>query len=310
MSVLIQAQGLTRRFDRIVAVNQLDLEVNEGQVLALLGHNGAGKTTTVRMLASILRPTAGRATVAGLDVATEAAQVRRIVGHLTETPGLYGRMCAREYLDFFGELYGMPRWARQARAEELLKEFDLEEAASRRLSDYSKGMRQKVALIRAMLHSPRVLFLDEPTSGLDPAGAKQVRDAVARLRKRGHTVLLCTHNLYEAEFLSDCVAIIGRGKLLAMGTSETLKRRYLGAPLMEVRLARPLQAPWPQLDDLITVEAHGETYLRYRAEKPEVANPILLRRLDELNADVVTISHAPQSLEQVYLMLLGEREMA
>ncbi len=303
MSVLICAEGLTKRFDRLVAVNNLSLEVSEGEVLALLGHNGAGKTTTVRMLASILKPTSGCASIAGFDVVRDARQVRHLVGHLTETPGLYLRMRARDYLDFFGELQGLSRAQRRARAEELLSAFDLADAADRRLSEFSKGMRQKIALIRAMLHSPRALFLDEPTSGLDPHSAKQVRDAIAQLRTGGHTVLLCTHNLFEAESLANRIAIIRQGALLAMGTAEELKRQYLGAPLMEVRLAEALNGPWPQMDELLNVEAFDDTFLRYRTIHPEVTNPLLLKRLDELGAQVVTISHAPQSLEQVYLML-------
>ncbi len=306
MELLIEAQGLTKQFSRLRAVNDLTLEVTEGQVLALLGPNGAGKTTTVRMLSSILKPTMGHAKVAGLDVVREARRVRQVVGTLTEMPGLYLRMRAREYLDFFGDLYGMSREARQARAEELLAMFDLADAGNRRLNEFSKGMRQKVALIRAMLHSPRALFLDEPTSGLDPHGAKQVRDAIARLRQDGHTVLLCTHNLYEAETLANRIAVIKRGTLLALGTAEELKRKYLGLPLMEICLARPLQVPWPQLDEYIQVETYGSDFLRYRAAQPEVANPILLRRLDELGAQVVTLSQTPQSLEQVYLNLVEE----
>jgi ABC-2 type transport system ATP-binding protein len=306
MSVLIRTEGLTKRFEQRVAVDQLNLEVKEGEVLALLGHNGAGKTTTTRMLASILKPTEGRALVAGLDVVKDARQVRHLIGHLTEMPGLYLRMRAREYLDFFGELQGMTRLARRARAGELLDAFGLTEAADRRLAEFSKGMRQKVALSRAMLHSPRVLFLDEPTSGLDPYGAKQVREAIAQLRRGGHTVLLCTHNLYEAESLATRIAIIRKGTLQAIGTAEELKLRYLGAPLMEVRLARPLQAPWPDLPEHLSVEAYGKTFLRYRTARPEVTNPLLLKHLDELGAEVVTISHAPQSLEQVYLKLVEE----
>ncbi len=305
MAPLIEAQDLTRRFNERAAVDRLNLAIDQGQVLALLGHNGAGKTTTVRMLASILRPTSGEARIAGLDVERQAPQVRRIVGHLTETPGLYPRMTPFDYLVFFGELYGLTRASAGERALQLLEQFELGSDARRPLSEFSKGMRQKVALIRAMLHSPRALFLDEPTSGLDPQAAKQVRDAIARLRREGNTVLLCTHNLFEAEFLADRIAIIGRGKLLAMDTAEGLKLRYLGAPLMEIRLARPLGAPWPDLGTEIQVEGFGDTFLRYRAPRPEVTNPLVLRRLSEMGAEVVTISQAPQSLEQVYLTLAG-----
>ncbi len=306
MAVLIQAEGLTKRFDQLTAVDDLSFEVSEGEILALLGPNGAGKTTTVRMLNSILKPSSGRAAVAGYDVVREARQVRQLVGHLTEFPGVYLRMRASEYLDFFGELYGMRRAARTQRASELLQQFGLADAADRRLAEFSKGMRQKVALIRAMLHSPRALFFDEPTSAMDPLSAKQVRDAVANLRGSGHTIFLCTHNLYEAETLADRIAIIRRGKLVALGTAEELKRQFLGAPLMELTLAQPLAQPWPDLNGHLQIEARGDAYLRYRAHQPEIANPLLLNRLQQVGAQVLTLAPAPQSLEQVYLKLVGE----
>jgi ABC-2 type transport system ATP-binding protein len=308
MTELIRAEGLTKQFGRITAVNGLSLTVNEGEVLALLGPNGAGKTTTVRMLTSILSPTSGSATVAGYDIVRDARKVRKIVGHLTEFPGLYVRMRAREYLDFFGELQGMPRETRRERMDKLLEEFGLSDAADRRLGEFSKGMRQKVALIRAMLHSPRILFLDEPTSAMDPHSAKQVRDAIANLRRSGHTVFLCTHNLFEAESLSDRTAIIRHGALLAVGTAKELKRRFLGTPVVEVNLSRPLSKPWPEMDGYLQVEAFTDLFMRYRTDQPKITNPLLLKRLVEMGADVLALSRVDQSLEQVYLKLVGEPE--
>jgi ABC-2 type transport system ATP-binding protein len=306
MGVLIRAEGLTKQFDDLTAVDSLSFTVDEGQVLALLGPNGAGKTTTVRMLTSILRPTMGSASVAGYDVVRDARQVRQIVGHLTEFPGLYSRMRAREYLEFFGELQAMPRQLRRERADQLMNEFGLGEAADRRLGEFSKGMRQKIALIRAMLHSPRALFLDEPTAAMDPQSAKQVRDAIANLRGSGHTVFLCTHNLFEAELLADRIAIIRRGALLAMGTAEELKRRSLGAPLMEVCLALPLPTGWPEPMGDAQVESRGDLFLRYRTLHPELTNPLLLWRLHELGGQVVSLAPVEQSLEQVYLKLVEQ----
>jgi ABC-2 type transport system ATP-binding protein len=240
VSALIETVGLTKQFDTLTAVDGLTFTVREGEILVLLGPNGAGKTTTVRMLSSILKPTAGCARVAGYDVVKDARKVRHIVGHLTEFPGLYLRMRSLDYLDFFGELQGMSRAERRTRAEELLKQFDLWDARDRRLGEYSKGMRQKMALIRAMLHNPRVLFLDEPTSAMDPHSAKQVRDAIASLRGSGRTIVICTHNLHEAEALADHIAVIRRGKLIAFGSPGQLKNDLLGLPLWEVRLAHPL----------------------------------------------------------------------
>lgn len=326
MSRLIETDQLTKQFDTLTAVDHLTLTVDEGEILALLGPNGAGKTTTVRMLSSILKPTAGTARIAGYDVVKDARTVRHLVGHLTEFPGLYLRMRALDYLDFFGELQGMRHSERRMRAEELLQHFGLWDARSRRLAEYSKGMRQKIALIRAMLHNPRVLFLDEPTSAMDPHSAKQVRDAIANLRGNGRvtsptcadnsegtatrgegvrsTVLICTHNLFEAEALADRIAVIRRGQLIALGTPAQLKRELLGPPIWEVRLARPLAQPWPNLDGHLQVIGMDEASLRYRATVPEMANPMLLQHLHEIGADVLTLSETPRSLEDVYLKLV------
>jgi ABC-2 type transport system ATP-binding protein len=309
MDTLIRAENLTKQFSangasEHTAVSNLNLQVREGEVLAFLGPNGAGKTTTVRMLTSILKPTQGRATVAGHDVVKDARQVRGIVGHLTEFPGLYLRMKARDYLDFYGELYGMDRQVRRKRAEELLNQFGLADATNRRLSEFSKGMRQKVALIRSMLHSPRVLFLDEPTSAMDPHSAKQVRDAVAQLRGQGHTVFLCTHNLYEAETLADRLAMIRKGQLIALGTSQQLKTQFLGAPVIEIHLAKPLGQPWSAFVENVRVEEFTETYLRYRTDNPAETNPRLLKALNDAGAEIVTVAEAEQSLEEVYLKLV------
>ncbi len=304
MPALIETLGLTKQFDTLTAVDHLTLTVVEGEILALLGPNGAGKTTTVRMLSSILKPTAGSARVAGYDVVRDARAVRHIVGHLTEFPGLYLRMRPLDYLDFFGELQGMARADRRARAQELLQHFDLWDARARRLGEYSKGMRQKMALIRAMLHNPRILFLDEPTSAMDPHSAKQVRDAIASLRGSGRTIVLCTHNLYEAEALADHIAVIRRGKLIALGTPAQLKCDLLGLPLWQVRLARPLDQPWPSLNGALQVQSFDDLTLRYHTRAPETANPLLLRRLQEIGAAVLELHEMPRSLEEVYLKLV------
>jgi ABC-2 type transport system ATP-binding protein len=304
VSPLIETVELSKQFESLTAVDRLTLSVEEGEILALLGPNGAGKTTTVRMLSSILMPTGGTARIAGFDVVQDAMRVRHIVGHLTEFPGLYLRMRVLEYLAFFGELQGMGRSECRSRAEELLCQFGLWDARGRRLAEYSKGMRQKVALIRAMLHDPRVLFLDEPTSAMDPQSAKQVRDAVQNLRSSKHTVILCTHNLYEAETLADRIAVIRRGQLIALGSPYQLKRDLLGLPVWKVRLARPLGGAWPHLNGHLQIEAMDDIVLRYRTAVPETVNPLLLNRLHELDADVVALSEVPKSLEDLYLKLV------
>jgi ABC-2 type transport system ATP-binding protein len=314
---MIETDGLTKQFttsgrEPFTAVDGVSLRVPAGEVLALLGPNGAGKTTTVRMLAAILQPTSGRARVAGFDVVAGAAEVRRHVGLLTEMPGLYERMKAREYLDFFGRLYGLPSVERRRRFEDLMGRLGMAEALDARIGTYSKGMKQKLAIVRAMLHDPLVLLLDEPTSAMDPHSARLVRDSIAKLRDERRAIVICTHNLAEAESLADRIAIIRRGRIIALGTPAELKRRLLGAPLMELRLTGSVDGLEPRLRQMVKVEGMGEDWIRYRTDTPRRSNPRLLRWLAEQGQDVVTLGQVPQSLEEVYLQVVeaeGEIEI-
>jgi len=305
---MIETRGLTKRFGSFLAVDGVNLTVQPGEVLALLGPNGAGKTTTVRMLTSILKPTAGWARVAGHDVAKDPAGVRASVGVLTEHHGLYFRMRAEEYLDFFGELYGLPRAVRRDRATQLLEQLGMREAVGRRLGEYSKGMRQKLALIRALLHDPPVLLLDEPTSAMDPQSAKLVRDAIAQLRSEKRAIILCTHNLPEAELLADQIAVIRRGRIITQGSPAHLKLELLGRPELELRAAAPLNGLVEDLADLVEVVASGADWLRYRAADPVAVNPLILQRLAEQRVPVVTLAEVPRSLEDVYLRVVEADE--
>ncbi len=315
---MIELSGLTKQFDGFTAVDGVTLSVASGEILALLGPNGAGKTTTVRMLAAILRPTAGQAFVAGHSVTEHPREVRRRVGLLTEHPGLYLRMRGREYVDFFGRLMGLSADESGHRARELLARFGMSEAWDQRMGTYSKGMRQKMALVRAMLHDPSVLLLDEPTSAMDPHSAKLVRDAVLGLRHHRRAIVICTHNLAEAEALADRIAIIRRGRIIALGTPAELKARLLGPPLMELRLSVRLSAYGEArsgdgahqdgvvklVSDLATVEAQGGDWLRYSTPHPQEINPRLLRALAAQGVGVVTLSEVARSLEDVYLQVV------
>lgn len=303
---MIETENLTKRFDDFTAVRGLNLHVRRGELLALLGPNGAGKTTTVRMLAAILKPTEGKARVAGYDVVQNAQDVRHVVGLLTEFHGLYLRMRATAYLDFFGRLQGLSTGYRRERIEMLLHRFELWNDRDRRLGEYSKGMRQKLALIRAMLHDPLVLFLDEPTSAMDPHSAKLVRDSIAELKRQGHTIVMCTHNLPEAELLADRIAIIRHGEIVAQDTPHELTHKLLGDPLLEIRLAGPLDGFVPLLQGFVEVESKGENWIRYFAPRPEVTNPPLLAALTKAGAEVITVSEVPRSLEEVYLKIVED----
>jgi ABC-2 type transport system ATP-binding protein len=310
---MIETEGLTKQFvasgrEPFTAVDGVSLRVPAGEVLALLGPNGAGKTTTVRMLSAILQPTRGWARVAGFDATTQPAEVRRRVGVLTEVPGLYERMRAREYLDFYGRLYSVPTAVRRQRMESLMGRLGMTGALDGRIGTFSKGMKQKLAIVRAMLHDPLVLLLDEPTSAMDPHSARLVRDSIHELRDERRAIVICTHNLPEAESLADRIAIIRRGSIIALGTPAELKRRLLGRPLMELRLAGSVDGLEPPLRELVEVEAVGEDWVRYRTETPRQSNPPLLRWLAQQGRDVVTLSQVPQSLEQVYLEVVEAEE--
>ncbi len=307
-SPLIEADNLAKTFGDFRAVKQVSLQVKSGQVLALLGHNGAGKTTTTRMLAAILSPTAGSARIGGFDTVAQPLEVRRIIGHLTEQPGLYNRMRVLDYLHFFGDIQEIPGRDLRERCERLLRRFDLWDTRQLRLGEYSKGMRQKAALIRALIHEPRVLFLDEPTSAMDPYSAKMVRDAISDLKQSDRAIILCTHNLVEAEILADSIAIIRKGEIIIQGTAEELKQRLLGAPHYRVELNRNLnEIPGNILaiDGLKILELLPDGFI-YETAMPNIHNPRLLRVLNEGGLEVVTLSQVSRSLESVYLKIAGD----
>jgi len=302
---MIRAEGLRKVFDTVVAVERVDLEVRPGEVVALLGPNGAGKTTTVRMLAALLRPTAGCALVAGYDSARQPREVRRRVGLLTELPGLYPRMTGEEYLAFFADLYEVPRPLLWARIEPWLDRLELRAALRQRIAHYSKGMRQKLALLRAFLHQPPVLLLDEPTSAMDPESARIAREMIRAAAEDGCAVLLCTHNLYEAEALADRIAILHRGRVRVEGSPAALRARFLGPPVYELRVAGPAAEARQALPPDLPIVAQGPNWLRYQAPDPERQNPAILAAVMGRGIPVVALSEIPRPLEDLYLQILN-----
>ena len=298
---MIHTQGLTRRFGDLVAVDGLDLEVDKGEVFGFLGPNGAGKTTTIRMLAALIAPSSGAARVAGYELGPENQRIRARVGVLTETPGLYPRLSAVDNLIFFAKLYGVsnPR----ERAERYLRLFELWDRRDDLAGTFSKGIRQKLAIARALLHEPEILFLDEPTAGLDPEAAKMVRDLIETLRTNERTIFLCTHNLDEADRLCDRIALF-KTRLIAVGRTQELKERLYGRRTV-VQLADPPVGIEMALDlPFVKKIERVDNRLIVSLSDPEVENPILVKRLVELGAKVQFVNDLQVSLEDLYLSLM------
>lgn len=298
---MIQAEKLVKNFEDFTAVDSIDLDIAKGEVLALLGPNGAGKTTTVRMLTSVLVPTSGSAIVAGYDVVREPGKVRSAVGVLTENHGLYNRMPAEEYLDFFGQLYGISPENRKKRVENLLSRFGLADDRNRRIGEFSKGMRQKLALARSLLHNPEVLLLDEPTSAMDPESARLVRNMIKELGSDKRTVLICTHNLAEAEELADRIAIIRRGKIIERGTPDYLKEKLLGLPQFEIKFNSELNGLEVLIDQFVDQVEIGPDWVRFTCEEPAQTNPIVIEKLTSAGFKIIYVKEIPRSLESIYM---------
>ncbi len=310
---VIQISSLTRRFGETNAVDQLTLDVQAGEIFGFLGHNGAGKTTTVRLLNGVLESTSGDAKVLGLDPQVQGPALRARTGVLTETPSLDERLTARDNLSIYADLYNVPRADVATRVNFLLTEFELADRADEKVGGYSKGMKQRLALARALLHKPEVLFLDEPTSGLDPVAARHVNSLVENLaRREGCTVFLCTHNLVEAQKLCDRVAVMEHGHLVALGTPSELTRQYvkrldvdLEVDPTQTELVLQILQDLPQLvigspkqeKDILTLTLSG------REAIPELLNILVQKGLQ-----VYRLAPQEANLEEVYFALHGDTQ--
>ena len=302
MEKIIEANNLWRNFGEHKAVDGISFEVMRGEVFGLLGPNGAGKTTTVRLLNGILPPSGGNTTLFGLDPVTRGEEVRRKTGVLTENPSLYEHLSALENLTFFGTLAEIPEQALGRRVLEILSFFELESRANDKVETYSKGMKQRLAIARALIHEPPLLFLDEPTSGLDPEAAQQVNDLIATLSHKGQTIVLCTHNLTEAQRLCDRVGIMNNGRFLAMGSLEELARRLWPATWLDVTLwkslAEPLTGEAKAFRSAKQVEARDEV-LSVQLESEE-SIPEFIRFITERGAPILRVNPRGHSLEEIY----------
>lgn len=313
-SPVIITEGLTRRFDDITAVDQLDLEVYPGEVLGFLGHNGAGKTTTVRLLNGVVTPTAGSAQVLGLDPTTAGAQLRKRTGVLTETPSVDERLTGYENLAIFGALFQVPEEVLPGRITELLEIFQLTDRAADRVSEYSKGMKQKLALARALIHNPELLFLDEPTSGLDPVITRQVHTLIRDLSKNGdHTVFLCTHNLEEAQRLCDRVAVLENGRMVALGAPSELAKHIWPGVHLEIEInpsstetAMTALHSFQDVKDIDLTEEPGILSLSL-SDREQI--PALISHLVGENIPIFRLNPQEPTLEDVYFALHAHEEV-
>ncbi len=306
MAAAIEVEDLQREFDgEIKAVDGVDLEVPEGEIYGFLGPNGAGKTTTVRMLTTLLAPTGGRAVVAGYDVATQAAEVRKQIGVALQEAALDPLMTGRELLHLQATLHGIGRRESRELADQLLERVGLVQAADRQVGTYSGGMRRRLDLASALVHQPRVLFLDEPTTGLDPQSRQAIWEEVTKLNNEGTTVFLTTQYLEEADQLADRVGIIDNGKLVAEGTPTELKAE-VGKPHLELSLAegRDEQAtevvsqfgkPLPSADGKVMVELEGGA----------TGVAPVVRALDDAGIAVESLDLVEPTLDDVFLDKTG-----
>ena len=299
---MISASHLTRRFGTRVALDDLSIELKSGEIFALLGPNGAGKTTTLRLLAGLIAPTSGSVQVNGEAMtAASASKLRARIGFLTEAPGLWDSLTVRENLETYARLYELasPRRA----VDEALAMFDIRDRARDRPSELSKGLRQRVALARSLLHKPRIVLLDEPTAGLDPESAREVRELVLGLRGEGRTVLLCTHNLDEVDRVADRVAVL-RTRLIAAGTPQALRER-LFAPRILIRLRQEASRFEASLRGTgITDITIDQRQISVALNGTPLSTPDLVRQLVQWGAEIEAVVPEEPPLEDVYVRLL------
>lgn len=303
---MIEAHGLTRKFGSLTAVEDLNLDVAEGEILAFLGPNGAGKTTTIRMLSGIISPTSGYSVVAGIRCDENIEKLHEVIGLLTETPGFYDNLSALDNLEFYAGFYSNLDIEHQV--EKYLKVTGLWDRREAKVGTFSRGMKQRLALARALLHEPKVLFLDEPTSGLDPEVAREVRELIRSLSREGRTIFLSTHNLSEAEFLCNRIAVV-KTRLLALDTAEKLRNRLFRKQVIVQLTTLPSDIidKVAELPFVRHVET-GDGKLLVEIDEPEKNKPELVQRIVEVGGRITGVLEEQHSLEEVYLSLVRENE--
>lgn len=305
---MITVENLTRKFKDITAVENISFDIDESEIFGFLGPNGAGKTTTIRMLSTLISPDSGKITIDGKDTRSHGEYIREITGLLTESPGMYEKISAYDNLKYYSSFYNTPDDSRNKNIEKYLKMFDLWERKDDLAGTYSKGMKQKLALSRALIHEPKVLLLDEPTAGLDPESAHMVRNFIDSLKKEKTTVFLCTHNLEEASSLSDRVCIIKK-KIIRIATLSELQNGDRGKRVEIVfrddadKYTKFIKET-SQIKNIQTDKNKAMLVI----ENPEISNPIILKKLVDSGAKIIYFNQIKASLEEIYLDLIRDEK--
>ena len=303
MNPIIQGENLVRTFGSTTAIDGINFSIDEGEVFGVLGPNGSGKTTLVRLLNGVLTPTSGRAILFGKDVTIDGAYVRARTGVLTETPSLYERLSAKKNLSFFGRFYGIPDADIPQRVNKILSLLNLADRGDEAVGGFSKGMKQRLAIARALIHDPQVIFLDEPTSGLDPEASRQVDGIIRELASdKGKTIFLCTHNLNQAQHLCSRVAMINRGKILAQGSIHDLTGRLWKAVPVEMEfLVPPPSSVIGKIREMngVIVDSQVDTTVTLRVAQKDLV-PAVIQIAVSNGGEIFRVTPRDYSLEEIY----------
>ncbi|MFZ3386348.1 MAG: ABC transporter ATP-binding protein [Candidatus Hydromicrobium sp.] len=305
---MITVENLTKKFETITAVENISFNINESEIFGFLGPNGAGKTTTIRMLSTLISQTSGKITIDNRSPESDGEYIRSIIGLLTESPGMYEKISAYDNLEYYSSFYNIPGTKRKDNIERYLKMFDLWDRKDDLVGTYSKGMKQKLALSRALIHEPKILFLDEPTAGLDPESAHMVRNFIESLKKEKTTVFLCTHNLEEASNLSDRVCIIER-KIIRIATLSELQNddKNKRVEIVFTENASKYIKLLEEIDKIKDIQADNNRAILV-IEEPEISNPLIIKKLVGNGAEILYFNEIKATLEEIYLDLIKDKE--
>ena len=297
-NVMIKIDSLNKSFGRIRALENLNLEIEKGELLGIIGPNGAGKTTAIRIICCILQPDSGNVTVGGYSIYHDQIKIKSMIGYLPEEPNLYERFKARDLLKYFGELYGVPKNEINGRIDELLELVGMSHRADDQINTFSKGLRQRIGIARALIHDPEVIIFDEPTMGLDPATSRAIRNFIKEL-KGDKTVILCTHYMDEADLLCDRVAILNQGRIRNMGTPESLKEKIHGDIILQVRVNEPqkiLKDKILAFDSVEGVNLEGNQFLISLRSREDISHII-----DIFGEQAISVNTKEPTLDDVFI---------